>query len=289
MTPLTPSDFHDRLDSAMPAPAADGPLQPAVEADIAAGRSRLRRRRGATLLGAVATLAVVAGGIGLANGLGGAATDIGPATLPSGNAGLLDACRAGESETSPAAIEAIYGSGTPTVKSVARIEKRVVLTLESADGNAWGGCTLNQAPDTEFDSSLEAYDARGRTRSSGYASGWTCEAEDVCSGFSVWMTDRRPGVVAAVEFLTADGETTTVETTDGYFAFAHDGELAEPVSERRMTGGFTALKRITFLDAAGTPIAAEAQDGSGAGPDGERVGDLPSITEFPSLRGEQSL
>ena len=48
----------------------------------------------------------------------------------------------------------------------------------------------------------------------------------------------------------------------------------------------TPLRRVTFLDAAGDPIAAEVLDGTGGGPDGEKVKGLPSITAYPGLRGD---
>ncbi len=296
MSPLTPADFHDRLDFAMPDSDADVALHPVIEADLAAGRRLLRRRRGLTVLGAAATVAVVVGGVGMVGVLGDAAPDDGIASAPTSTAELLESCRTGENATSTAAIDSIYGAGTPAVKAVARTDQRTVLAIESADGAYWGECMINLARNAEFDSYLQAYDARRRTTSSSYASGWACDLLDngvdpACRDYFVSVVDRRPAEVAAVEFLTFDGVTTRVETVDGYFAFNHVSRLpegAEPDSDGVLLD-FMPLKRITFLDADGTPIAAEAQDGSGTGRDGERVGNLPSITEFPSLRGNQQL
>ena len=42
------------------------------------------------------------------------------------------------------------------------------------------------------------------------------------------------------------------------------------------------------LDAAGEPIAAEAFDGSGTGPDRDRVDGLPRLSAFPSLRADET-
>ena len=49
---------------------------------------------------------------------------------------------------------------------------------------------------------------------------------------------------------------------------------------------FQALARITFLDAAGDPIAAQSLDGSGTGEDHEKIGDLPTLSAFPGTYGE---
>ena len=102
-----------------------------------------------------------------------------------------------------------------------------------------------------------------------------------------------PAVVAGVEFATGDGMTTTVE---------QPRRLRRPQLPRRAARGqprcgeyglpedFQPFHRITFLDADGNPIAAEAQDGSGSGPDGERVGDLPLLSAItpPCARRSRS-
>ncbi|MDQ4052706.1 MAG: hypothetical protein M3237_08390, partial [Actinomycetota bacterium] len=228
-----------------------------------------------------------ASGIGLATSVGdGPGRGNDAASLPGSDAALLDSCRSGN--TSDAGREAIFGSGTPTVKAVARTERLIVLAVESADGSHWGDCFVSLV-DSEFTSGMAVYDATSQTRNSMSTSGFAgCGEQERCTQFSVSVVDRRVPAVAAVEFLTADGRTTRVDTVDGYYAFNYVGPLPEGSDfDIDDVGEFSPLKRITFLDASGTPIAAEAQDGSGRGEDGESVPGLPSIREFPSLRSEQ--
>lgn len=48
------------------------------------------------------------------------------------------------------------------------------------------------------------------------------------------------------------------------------------------------IDRVTYLDAAGEPIAAEAFDGSGSGPDRDKIDGLPRLRAFPSLRADDT-
>lgn len=287
MNQMTPTEFHDRLAAAMPEAAADYALHPSVESDLLAGRRLLRRRRGLTALGAAAVVAILAGGAGL-TGLGdepSRGTDV--AAAPNDNAELLDSCRTGE-QTFDAARDALFESGTPVVKALAKTDLNVVLAVESADGRYWGNCFVNLVH-SEFTAGMSVYDATQRTKDSTYSVALPgCDENELCRQFTSSVVDRRVPEVAAVEFLTVDGVKTRVETVDGYYAFNYHGTLPEPL-EVTIPGSVNTLKRITFFDAAGQPIAAEAQDGSGTGEDRETIPGLPSIREYPSLRSSEEI
>jgi hypothetical protein len=283
---MDPTEFHDRLDTALREPGGPS-VGAAVDGDIALGRRMLRRRRGAAALGAVAVLAVaaVAGGIAASSGDDSITTAGAPETTDE----LLEACRDGNQ--SDRATRAMFGAGDPTIKVESSNAKQTVLALEAADGAHWAYCWVHK-DEAEFPSGMEVYDAAGTTRNSMYVSGQGCAgAVDDCRRFSLTVVDRRPAAVAAVEFWTAEGERTTVESVDGYIVLNYVGDLPEDVAmtPEGLPLDFAPLKRITFLDADGTPIAAEAQDGSGDGPDGEWVDGLPSIREFPALRDDQGI
>jgi hypothetical protein len=285
---MNPTEFHDRLDTVLreagePAPGV------AIDADIALGRRLLRRRRGAVAVGAASLVAVAA----LVGGVGSAADRPGPgpgvSAAPSTADELLDACRDGNQ--SGRATQLMFGAGDPLIKVQTQTPAQTVLALEAADGRHWAWCWV-QNGDAEFPSGMEVYDATGTTRNSMYSSGPACtRSTDDCRTFSLVVVDRRPAEVAAVEFWTADGERTTVEAVDGYIVLNYVGTVPEgtATTPEGAPVDFAPMKRITFLDGNGTPIAAEAQDGSGEGPDGEWVPGLPSIREFPALRGGQSI
>jgi len=286
-TKMNPTEFHERLDSAL-READDPTLGTTVDADIRLGRRLLRRRQGAAVLGAVSVVAAAALAVGAVASTGGTTGGPTVAAAPTSEAELLAACRDGNQ--SDRATEAMFGGGDPTIKVENHSEYQTVLALEAADGRHWAWCSI-QSGRAEFPSYMEVYDAGGTTRNSMYSSGAICRVPSECHRFSVAVVDRRPAEVAAVEFRTADGVRTTVESVDGYIVLNHVGTTPEDtaLTPEGLPVDFAPIERITFLDANGTPIAAEAQDGSGAGPDGEWIAGLPSITEFPALRGGQSV
>lgn len=254
-------------------------------------RHRRTRRAGGTAAGLAA--AVVLGGIVLA---GQSLLDRGPAdpdraaVAPRSDEELLEQCRNGNQ--SDEYTELLYGSGPPVVKAEGRTSHKISLAIESADGRTWGSCFIH-LDDQEFASGIEVYPTAGETTSSSMSYGPGCGLVDgatdpTCTTFSVSKVERRPVEVAAVEFVTADGETTTVRTRDGYYAFEYLGKLPEGVTmtEDGLPIRFMPVKRITFLDASGAPIAAEAEDGSGTGPDRNRIGDLPLLIAYPVQGGD---
>ena len=287
-TQMNPTEFHDRLDTVL-REAGEPASGVAIDADIKLGRRMLRRRRGAIVVGAASLVAVAA----LVAGVAGSAadrSDQGPAVTaaPSSANELLAACKDGNQ--SDRATRAMFGSGDPTIKVETRNQHQTVLALEAADGRHWAWCWVDMR-DAEFPTGMEVYDASKTTRNSMYSSGPLCTAASDCNRFTLTVVDRRPAEVAAVEFWTADGERTTVESVDGYIVLNYVGEIPEgtAMTPEGLPVDFAPMKRITFLDSNGNRIAAEAQDGSGEGPDGEWIPGLPSIREFPALRGGQSI
>jgi hypothetical protein len=87
--------------------------------------------------------------------------------------------------------------------------------------------------------------------------------------------------------VTEDGRTTTVPSRNGYLVLNYIGDMPDGTS---MADGlppdFQGISRITFLGEDGKPIAAQALDGSGSGPDGEKIGDLPTLTRYPGRYGD---
>jgi len=286
---MSPEEFHDLMVAA----TTPEPAQGSVASDVAFGRRLLRRRRAVAAVGTAAAVVAMAGtawavvpGGGSSSSAPIASAHDGP---PTTDRALLDSCRSGNQ--SFRATRAVFGAGEPTVEAVSRTEHQVIAALESADGDYWAECFVH-LDSQEFASGMTVWPSAGQNRDSSYSSGPGCGLVDGhvdpgCRTFSVDWVDRRPAEVAAVEFVTADGRSTTVRSHDGYIVFNYLGTLPPGRSADPMD--LQPIRTITFLDASGTPIAAEAQDGSGTGPDHERVGDLPSIREYPGLRGDQEI
>ena len=254
-------------------------------------RHRLTRRAGGTAAGLAAAAAVagiVLGGQSLLDQESPDSDRV--AVAPRTDEALLEQCRNGNQ--SEEYTELLYGSGTPVIKAQGRTSHKISLAIESADGKTWGDCFIH-LDDQEFASGIEVHPTAGEAMGSSMSYGPGCglvdgETDPSCTTFSVSKVERRPLEVAAVEFVTADGVTTTVRTQDGYYAFEYLGDLPPGTA---MTGEglpmrFEPVQRITFLDNSGAPIAAEAQDGSGTGPDRNRIGDLPLLTTYPVQGGD---
>ena len=289
---MTPTDFHTLLDSAV----ADEPPAGPLAADLAAGRRRLRRRRMLAAAGAAAAVVATAGTVqAVTRGAYPSLPTHMPAAQegPQGDAGLLRSCRQGNQ--SDRATAAIFGAGAPVVKAVSRNEHQAILAIESGDGSHWAECFVH-LDEQEFGSGMTVYDATGTSRSTSYSSGSGCGLVDghvdrTCPTFVVSWVDRLPSEVAAVRFGIGDGRSTTVPSRDGYVVLNYQAAL--PAGVRIDSGGSATgmepLSRVTYLDRAGDPIAAQAMDGSGSGPDHEDVGDLPHLSAYPALRSDQAI
>jgi hypothetical protein len=274
-----------------------GPDLARIRRDGARRRTARRLAAGGGVVAAAALVGVVLVGTSLGGNdtgarpdrdLVGVAPTAGATALPTGAEldSLLAGCRDGNQ--SDRATRAIFGGGEPVVKAAGVTEHRASLALESAEGDFWAQCEVAQDKQ-EFAATMTVWPTQGTTTDSGYGFGPGCgigtEAAD-CGTFAVTWVDRRPAVVAAAEFTTADGRTTRVESRDGYLVFEYLAPVPDGMELGEMGPQVTPLRRVTFLDAAGDPIAAEVLDGTGGGPDGERVEGLPSITAYPGLRGD---
>jgi hypothetical protein len=160
-----------------------------------------------------------------------------------------------------------------------------MLAIEAADGQHWADCFIN-LESAEFASGMTVYDASGRSTDTSYSFGSGCglvdgDVDESCTTFVVSWVDRLPSSVAAVRFDLYDGTSPTVAAEDGYVVLNHLGQDPAGVGESDLR---QPIERVTYLDAAGEPIAAQAMDGSGTGPDRERVDGLPLLSAFPSLR-----
>lgn len=287
---MDPDQFHDLLDRAVAHEPSGG-----AEASraVAAGKRRLRRRRWGAVAGSTAAVLAfgalsVSGAPGLGRDDRGAqpAVDPGP---PSSDADLLDSCRRGNQ--GDAATEEIFGSGTPTVKAVSRNAHQVILAIESADRQHWAECFIHLKT-AEFASGMTVYDRNGRSTGTSYSSGGGCglvgdDVDRTCTSFVVSWVDLLPSAVSAVRFDLYDGTSPVVETRDGYVVLNHRGE--DPKGRYDVTKMPSPIDRVTYLDAAGEPIAAQAFDGSGTGPDRDRIDGLPPLRAFPALRADETV
>jgi hypothetical protein len=284
---MNPETFQDLLDRATDAP----PPPPAWGSEIAEGRRRLLRRRlGTAVVGTVTTLVVVGGAVAVTTDPrpGHAQDPVAEAPRADDPASLLDACRQGNQDRS--ATDAVFGSGTPEVKSVVQTDFEIVAALESADGSHWAECWIHLLS-AEFGSGMKVYPSDPSVQRDGvssvgtsYTVGVGCAMVDgefsrECSAWFVQWVDRLPSAVAAVRFDLADGTSTTVPARDGYVVLNVLHQVAGDVRYDPEDGLDVddAIPRISYLDAAGNPIA-----GQGAG---RRLDGLPALSAYPSVRG----
>ena len=287
---MDPDQFHDLLDRAVAHEPRDGTE---VSRAVAAGERRLSRRRWASV--AASTLAVVAVGALSVTGVPGVGGE-GREVRPSGDSGppsskgdLLDSCRHGNQ--GDVATEKVFGSGTPAVKAVSRNPHQVILAIESADGRHWAECFIHLET-AEFASGMTVFASTGRSTGTSYSYGGGCglvdgDVDPACTTFVVSWVDRLPRAVAAVRFELFDGTAPTVPAADGYVVLNHRGQAPGGASDQDDLSE-SPIQRVTYLDATGEPLAAEAMDGSGTGPDHDRVGNLPRLRAFPSLRADDA-
>lgn len=294
---MTPHDFHALLDEAV----AHAPLTRGIETDVAAGRRLLRRRRTLTAAGTALAAVVVAGSLQAFTGGGPSVRDArdlpvagSPTTLPATAAAeLLRQCRDGNQ--SSRATAAIFDAGDAVVRAQVRTEHQVILAIEAGDGAHWAECFVH-LDRAEFKAGMTVYDASGTATDNGYTFGPGCglvdgQGDPGCATWTISTVDRLPAEVAAVRYDLGDGASTTVVSQDGYVVLNHLATLpaGASVDEMGQTHGFDPLTRITYLDGSGRPIAAQAEDGSGSGPDHERVDGLPLLRDYPSLRAPQAV
>lgn len=289
-TRLDPDTFHRLLEDA----TEGGPAQPPVRDDLGAGRRRLRGRRIGT--GALTLAAVAAVGLGVTAVLPGdaAAPQLagdpgrGDPAIGASDADLVAACRDGE--LSPRAERALFGSGAPSVHAVTRTGDATDLALLSADEKVWGQCSLSSDPDAEFASSTVVYRAGRAAPDLQFADsgGVECGRRGTGMGCADRLSTRillqLPAAVATIRLSLIDGEVVTADTDEqGFVGLSATVDTPdEPFAGRpRHLRFLTAYDRIEYLDADGRIIAAQASNGTGTGPDGDGVGDHPTLEAYP--------
>lgn len=285
-------DLEDRLRAGLDAEARSAPPEPALGDVIdQCGRdlTRHHRRLAVAAVGAAAAAVLVA--LALPSTLGGAPDEarVAGTGRPLSDAELIDTCRAG---SQPAYwTELVFGSGTPRVAARSAPGTGYSTTiLVSADGAYWADCfnaenayanTPGALSDEPGRSSMTVFENRTSQNLPPFSAGGACPGGRVeeCDRFSVDYADRLPSEVAAVEFTTVDGRTTRVDTTpDGFVVFDYEGETPARVQARAtQVRWFT---KIVYLDASGTPVAANQVEG---GYLTGKVEGLPPLADYPSL------
>lgn len=199
---------------------------------------------------------------------------------------IVELCRQGNQ--GPKANELFFGSGTPAIRERGSVADMSRIVLMSADGRYWAQCFINHYAGAEFSAGIEGVHSTEDT-STGvpYTAGFTCKDLDgppspPCDTFMVMYVDRLQAPVAAVEFTTADGVSTTVGTDDGFVVFTYAGNVPAGYSKTELRRGEVFLSRITYLSEDGTPLA--AQKFGSSNPEAMKVDDLPLLEAYPSQR-----
>jgi hypothetical protein len=298
---MTPDRFRRLLDQG----TADAPPAPPTTTDLEAGRARLRRRRVTSVAAAALAVVVVAGGVGVANRVGTDDRGLDPITPPStptsravdptpdpprgiNAAAVLRDC--GADDLPPG-----YFDGEESVPVARATSYQVVATIQSADGRYWAACTIllgdsEDIPTPVLYDSHVLGDAAHQGLEMALGSGCT-PATTSCLYYALSLVDRLPAEVAAVRIELDDGTTATEPTTRGFYVINLLQRLPEGSSvddHGRLVGisGLDFVHQVTYLDAAGTPLAAERFDFSGGGQSGGEVDGLPALSIYPSLRGD---
>lgn len=202
---------------------------------------------------------------------------------------LIEVCRSG---SQPAFLnELMFGSGTPQVAT--RSDAGAVYSttiLVSADGRYWADCfnaenayanTPGALSDEPGRSSMEVYENIESENLPSYNGGGMCPAAKLedCDTFFIDYANRLPETVGAVEFTTVDGRTTRVDTTsDGFVVFDYQGDV--PAEARSRTRAYGLMTKMVYLDADGTPVAANRLQAKYLD---QKIDGLAPLTDYPSL------
>jgi hypothetical protein len=287
---LTPEQFKDRLDLDLLTASATEPATPLPQRDRAAGQRMLRRRRAgqavaASLVAAavVVTAFVVTSRVADDPGVEVPAASIGRPPTSAQAAALLEQCsRAGSFQ---AAKRALYGTADPTVEVVASSGGSTWAMLRSADGKTSGTCRIDADPDAEFHVVLQAWEV-GPSTPGVMAFGSLGCATPPCDEVTVEWDDQLPADVAAVRFDLGDGSRATVPTVDGFVLLATTAR-ADPPYDPSSPDSVYPIHEVQYLGADEEVLAAQVLDVPPVSPDAGRVGDLPLLREYPSLRGPE--
>jgi hypothetical protein len=259
MSTMTPHDFAERLERSF----AGEPPPPSLDADLASGRRRLRRRRATVAVGALAVVAVLATSYaGLVPGPRDA-----PVAARLTDAQVVARCldakvvdswqRDGMSRGELGAV-----MGNAVLVTRARTTNEVYATVRAADGASWAACTLpvdgaSREPrmvavyrtDVSFPSHVvggtRVYAPRdeGDPRvfsTGGTGPGWDVdcfprgvpedtraffEASSKCPTFHVAWNDRLPAEVAAAKVVNPDGTVGWADVVDGYLSYGYSAAM----------------------------------------------------------------
>ena len=292
---MSPERFHDLLDQG----TADAPPTPPVFTDLEAGRTRLRQRRFASLTAGALAVVVVAGGVGLAT-RGGTddrgqdpitppSTTSEPIPVPDPPRGVTAATLLEDCDTDD--LPSPYFNGTETVAIARSTHYQAVVAIESANGRYWAECTVVFGGEPDRVPTLEAYDSVGTTQGFQSVTDTGCTPLTSACRYFAWSTANRVAPeVTGIEVELTDGSVHDFPAVRGHYVInilqplpegasvAEDGQLLGLDSD--------VVHRITYFDAAGTPLAAAALDGSGSGEGGFQVDGLPIAWDaYPSMKG----
>ncbi len=257
-TMLDPQDFAERLERSF----VDEPPHASYDADLKAGRRRLRRRRAAVVAGTLSVATVLAGSYLLM-----------PRSQP---AQVADELTDGQvvarclgarvsdswqgSEIPPAQVADAMGEARVVTR--ARTTHEIYATVRSEDGRSWGTCTLPTdkasresrliglyRTDVTFPSrtvdGTRVYRPRDEGDSrvvsvGGTGPGWDVDcyprgipedtheffvASSKCPTFHVAWNDRRPPEVAAAKIVNPDGTVGWADVEDGYLSYGYSAEM----------------------------------------------------------------
>ena len=257
-TMLDPREFAERLERSF----VDEPPHPSYDADLRAGRRRLRHRRVSVVAGVAVVAGVMAG-----------AYVVAPHSRPAPiadeltDAQVVTRCVSAHvadswqgSEISRAQVSSAMAGSRLVTR--ARTTHEVYATIRSGDGRSWGDCTLPIAkasresrlialyrtavtfPSRTVDGT-RVYEPRNESDPRVVSVGGTGPSWDVdcfprgipedthaffvassrCPTFHVAWNDRRPPDVAAARIVNPDGTTGWAEVKDGYLSYGYSAEM----------------------------------------------------------------
>lgn len=254
----------------------DEPPHRGVDPLIRAGRARRRRRRVTSGLAGGAALTVAAAGAwGATSGGHGAPREAfdhaapaqqSPAATqgtPSAPAdAFLAACYAG---ADAGQRQALFGPGDPRVVGKTTFSAGTAALVVAADDSTYGVCVSGRQ--TRVALAQQDYQSALGTEVS-----WSMEPLPTCPGggldcqhYEIAMAGKRSAEAAAMDVTMLGGETTRVETPDGYFLLIARGTLPEGWTWKSDAPGDVAvapdgsphplLERLRLFDAGGSVIA----------------------------------
>lgn len=284
---MTGTEVEDQVRELLQRSALGEPAPPPLDDVLASCQRDLRRHRRRSMVAAAALLVLVAATPAALVGV-----THRPAHQEASNRGdeltnnqIIKECRNGNQD--PQMTSFMYNSGTPTIQAKATVADIARIILVSADKHYWADCFINLYKHPEFSAGMTVQNTSDTTKGTTVTAGFTCKDLDGppaprCPTFFVAYVDRLLSPVAAVQFLTADGITTTVRADDGFILFTHTGPVPTEYSHTQYESNQPFLERVTYLDSDNQPLAAQNLATAKRGQ--MHVGDLPLLKAYPSQR-----